>query len=284
MYLPPFGPLGDPADLVELAVSAEAAGWDGVFLWDHVVAERPPIVDSWTVLGAIAHATERVSIGPMVTPLPRRRPWVVARQASTVSRLSRGRLVVGLGLGSDESGDFGRFGDETSVRGRAAMLDDGLDVLRAVWSGRAHQHEGPRYRVDLPHAPAEPHRIPIRVASSTGHPGVIRRAAACDGIFPNPDDHVLTPEEVAGVVTALGAARRRLPGADDAAAGRAVDVAVRGNAGPARDEPSTVDLGGLAEAGMTWWMESLFWLDPLELSLTVVDAGPPRVPDGASRD
>src|SRR4051794_4281352 len=106
VYLPPFGPLGDPADLVDLAVRAEAAGWDGVFLWDHVLPARPPIADTWTVLGAIAQATERVLIGPMVTPLPRRRPWVVARQASTVSRLSRGRLVFGAGLGSDESGDF----------------------------------------------------------------------------------------------------------------------------------------------------------------------------------
>ncbi len=69
-----------------------------------------PIVDTWTALGAIAQATQRVLLGPTVTPLPRRRPWVVARQASTVSRLSGGRLVLGTGLGSDESGDFSRFG------------------------------------------------------------------------------------------------------------------------------------------------------------------------------
>ena len=95
-----------------------------------------PIADPWTTLGAIAQATERVLIGPTITPLPRRRPWVVARQASTVSRLSGGRLILGAGLGSDESGDFGRFGEPDGQRTRSAMLDEGLGVIRAMWSGR----------------------------------------------------------------------------------------------------------------------------------------------------
>src|SRR2546421_1218862 len=83
VYLPPFGPFGEPGVLVDLAVRAEAAGWDGVFLWDHVVTNAMPIADCWTTLAAIAMVTERIQLGPTVTPLPRRRPWIVARQAST---------------------------------------------------------------------------------------------------------------------------------------------------------------------------------------------------------
>lgn len=110
LYLPPFGPFGDPNVIVDLAVRAEMAGWDGIFLWDHVVSDMPPVADPWTTVAAMAVATERTLIGTTVAPLPRRRPWVVARHASTVSRLSGGRLVLGVGLGSDETGDFSRFG------------------------------------------------------------------------------------------------------------------------------------------------------------------------------
>ncbi len=270
VYLPPFGPFGDPKVLVELAVRAEAAGWDGLFLWDHVVSEALPIADPWTTLAAIAHATERLLLGPTVTPLTRRRPWMVARQASTVSRLSDGRLIVGTGLGSDESGDFSGFGETTDPATRSAMLAEGLKVMRAMWTGEAIQHAGPHYRVRLPATEAEPHRIPVWMASSTNHPRVLARAVGCDGIFPNPEDHELTPDEIADLRRALD--RAGLPN------DRPFDVAVRGNASPAWQEDKNVDLRGLAQAGMTWWLESLIHFDPLELSLAVVDAGPPRSP------
>jgi alkanesulfonate monooxygenase SsuD/methylene tetrahydromethanopterin reductase-like flavin-dependent oxidoreductase (luciferase family) len=204
VYLPPFGPSGHPAVLVDLAVRAEAAGWDGVFLWDHVVSDAMPIADPWTTLGAIAQATERVLLGPTVTPLPRRRPWVVARQASTVSRLSGGRLILGAGLGSDESGDFSRFGEPAGPRARSAMLDEGLDVVRAIWSGRPYGHDGRHYQVTLDEAPAEPHPIPIWIASSAGHPQVARRAGLAGATQgrprrPRPGRHDL----VAGVTDPL---------------------------------------------------------------------------------
>ncbi len=267
IYLSPMGPLGDPAALVDLAVRAERAGWDGVFLWDHLVSEHLPIVDPWTTLGAIAAATETIRLGPMVTPLPRRRPWVVARQASTVSRLSGGRCVLGVGLGVDETGDLSRFGEELAVAERAAMLDEGLDVVRSMWSGGAVQHHGRHYDVDLEAAPPEPHPIPVWVASSTAAPGVLRRALRADGIFPNPE-HELAPEEVAALLVALRDAGLR--------EGRPFDIAVRGNASPAWGDATAIDIPGLAQAGMTWWMETLIHFDPLELSLEVVDAGPPH--------
>ncbi|MEV6558083.1 LLM class flavin-dependent oxidoreductase [Nocardia sp. NPDC051756] len=264
VYLPPFGPFGDPRNLVDLAVRAEAAGWDGVFLWDHLLGEAMPIADPWTTLGAITHATNRIQFGTTVTPLARRRPWVVARHAATLSNLSNGRFILGVGLGSDESGDFSRFGEPDDLRARSARLDEGLDIVRAMWSGQAYEHSGPHYRVRLEATTPHPHHIPIWVASSTGNPKVIRRAARHDGIFPLPEDHTPTPGELTGLVAAVDKAER-------------FDVVVAGNASPAWNEPTTVDLAELSAAGMTWWMESLIHFDPLELSLEIVDAGPPRI-------
>lgn len=263
IYLPPFGPLGEPRDLVELARRAEAAGWDGVFLWDHVTGARSPIADAWSTLAAMTQVTERIRLGPMVTPLPRRRPWVVARQAATVSRLSAGRLILGAGLGADETGDFSGFGEEADARKRSARLDEGLDLVRRIWAGEEIQHEGEHYRVSLDATEPEPHPLPIWIGSSTGHPRVLERAARADGIFPNPGESTLTPGDVRDLAA-------RMP------RDRPFDIVVRGNVSPAWDEPPHADLAALEAAGMTWWLESLFWLDSLQLSMKVVDAGPPR--------
>jgi alkanesulfonate monooxygenase SsuD/methylene tetrahydromethanopterin reductase-like flavin-dependent oxidoreductase (luciferase family) len=137
-----------------------------------------------------------------------------------------------------------------------------------MWSGRPYRHDGPHYQVSLDEAAAEPHPIPVWIASSASHPQVVRRAAACDGVFPNPADHTLTPDEIAGLLAAIRHAG--LP------AGRPFDVVAAGNASPAWPEPAKADLASLFRAGMTWWLESLIHFDPLELSLRIVDAGPPR--------
>ncbi|MFE3176440.1 LLM class flavin-dependent oxidoreductase [Amycolatopsis sp. NPDC059090] len=265
LYLPPFGPLGDPEALVDLAVRAEAAGWDGVFLWDHVVPAMPPIADTWTTLAAMAQATSRVLLGPMVTPPSRRRPWVLARQAATVARLSRGRLILGTGIGSDETGDFSRFGDPSSPGALSSRTDEALEIVRAMWAGKAVEHRGPHYQVSLDAADPEPYRIPVWTGSTTRHPRVLERAAASDGIFPDPGPQPPSPSALASLVAQVRPTDRPY------------DVAVSGNASPAWEDPSEVDLAALAEAGMTWWMESLIHFDRLELSLTVVDAGPPRI-------
>src|SRR3984885_13287202 len=112
LFLAPFDELSDPLVLVDLAVAAEAGGWDGVFLWDHIV-HRPPVravSDPWVALSAIAAPTERLRLGPMVTPLSRRRVQKLARETVTLDRLSRGRLILGVGLGSDNAGELEPFG------------------------------------------------------------------------------------------------------------------------------------------------------------------------------
>ena len=267
VYLPPFGPFGDAEVLVDLAVRAESAGWDGVFLWDHVVSDMPPIADCWTSLAAMAVETSRIKIGATVTPVPRRRPWILARQASTVSRLSAGRLVVGVGLGSDESGDFSRFDEACSLRARSTMLDAGLEIMRSMWAGEAYTATGP-YEVDIPAGAAEPHHIPVWMASSTQHRRVLERASRCQGIFPI-SDHTLRPEELAVIIDQLHALGRPQ--------GENFDVIVSGNASPAWETPNPdgVDLEAMADVGATWWMESLIHFDPLEQSIEVVEAGPP---------
>lgn len=240
-----------------------------MFLWEHVLGgEQVAVADSWVTLGAMAGATSRILLGTMVSPLPRRRPWVLARQAGTVSRLSNGRCVLGVGLGADDYGDFSRFDEEQDLATRARRTDEALQVIDAVWSGEATRYEGRYYRVDLPAGVAEPHRIPVWVAGRLPEVRSARRAARRDGVMLIGSDQEPRPEQVGGAVGALRA--------NGLADGQTFDVAVAGNASHAWEEPKNVDLAGLAAAGMTWWMESLIHYDPLEMSLAVVDAGPPR--------
>ena len=147
LTLPNFGPYADARLLASLAKEAEAAGWDGFFLWDHVLFGDQPVVDPWVALTAVALATERVRLGPLVTPLPRRRPVKLAREAVTLDHLSYGRLVLGLGIGL-LSWELGDLGEEPDLRTRAAMLDEGLAVLTGLWSGRPFSHHGRHYTVN----------------------------------------------------------------------------------------------------------------------------------------
>jgi alkanesulfonate monooxygenase SsuD/methylene tetrahydromethanopterin reductase-like flavin-dependent oxidoreductase (luciferase family) len=139
--VPNFGEFGDVCVLRDLAVEAEQQGWDGFFLWDHINWFELPMVDPRIALGAIACATERIRIGTMVTPLPRRRPWKLARETVTLDHLSGGRLVLGVGLGFPAGREFAAFGEPTDDRERAERLDEGLDVLLGLWSGKALHYE-----------------------------------------------------------------------------------------------------------------------------------------------
>ena len=169
LYLPNFGAFGEARRLADLAREAEEAGWDGFFIWDHVARDYDtPIVDPWVALAAIAMSTRRMQIGALVTPLPRRRPWKVAREAVSVDRLSGGRLVFGAGIGSGNVAEWERLGEETSARVRARMLDEGLALLARFWTGEAYDFDGEHYRVGearfLP-TPVRPSGIPVWVAS-----------------------------------------------------------------------------------------------------------------------
>jgi hypothetical protein len=150
LFLPLFDELADPAIAARLSAEAEEAHWDGLFVWDKLRWPEPvvDVADPWITPAAIATATERIRLGPMVTPLARRRPVKVAREAATLDRLSGGRLTLGVGLGSDRFGnEYSITGEELDARRRARMLDESLEIVTAAWSGKAVHHRGEHYTV-----------------------------------------------------------------------------------------------------------------------------------------
>ncbi|MEO7447766.1 MAG: LLM class flavin-dependent oxidoreductase, partial [Humibacillus sp.] len=193
LFVAPFDSLADPGVVGDLAAEAESAGWEGFFVWDHLqYGDRvAAIADVWTCCAAVAMRTERLLFGPMVTPLARRRPQVLARQAASLALLSRGRFVLGLGLGDDWVGEFSGFGDEADPRVRGLMLDEGLAVLTALLSGEPVTHDGPHYSANGAHFRPAP-AVPIWLAGRLGNRAPLRRAARHDGFFPiglaRPDD------------------------------------------------------------------------------------------------
>jgi alkanesulfonate monooxygenase SsuD/methylene tetrahydromethanopterin reductase-like flavin-dependent oxidoreductase (luciferase family) len=277
--VPNFAEYADARTAAALAAEAEAAGWDGFFVWDHMVFDRRlrlPIADPWVLLAAVALATERLRLGPMVTPLARRRPWKVARETVTLDHLSGGRLLLGVGLGTPAADEYGTFGEPTGARERAAKLDEALEVLTLLWSGETMSFHGEHYRLDevafLP-TPVQRPRIPIFVAGAWPRRAPLRRAARFDGVVPlkvaaDGDLEPLTAGDL-GELLAIVRAHR--------AGGEPLEVMVGGET-PGGDRAAALALvEPLAEAGMTWWTESL---EPrrgdLEAMRERVRQGPPR--------
>ncbi|MEV0285963.1 MULTISPECIES: LLM class flavin-dependent oxidoreductase [unclassified Kribbella] len=261
VWVPLFDELADPRAVARLAASAEEAGWDGFFVWDQLWW-RPPVsavADPWITLTAVAVATERLRFGPMVTPVPRRRPVKLLRETTTLDVLSNGRLTLGVGLGSDRfAGEFSRSGEELDDRIRAEQLDECLQILTAGWSDETVVHRGKHYLVDSVRFEPRPvaGRVPIWCAGFPGKPKPIRRAARYDGYFPV---NLTSPDQVASAVEAVSAERGSLDGFD-------IVIAL---------SPST-DGRPYAAAGATWCLTDF---DP-DLRLAdvqaVVKAGPPR--------
>jgi len=250
LYLPPFGTFGDVTLLVELAVEAEAAGWDGFFLWDHILPAEPhmPLADAWIALAAIAQATERIRLGPLITPLPRRRPWKVAREATTLDHLSQGRAVLGIGLGIDFWREFSAFGEPaTDDAKRAVLVDDGIDLIVRLWSGEPIDAEGARFEP----RPLQQPRIPIWTAAIWPlRPGPAERATRWDGIVPFGVAGPLSPEDAAAVAA-------RYPGKDLVLYPR-----------------QGVPAAEYADAGVTWLQESLLPDEELAEVRRIVAKGP----------
>jgi alkanesulfonate monooxygenase SsuD/methylene tetrahydromethanopterin reductase-like flavin-dependent oxidoreductase (luciferase family) len=174
IFIAPFDELVDPRVVAGLAAAAEDRGWDGLFVWDHIAYRAPvrAVADPWIVLSAVAAATSTLRIGPMVTPLARRRVQKLARETVTLDHLSGGRLTLGVGLGSDNSGELSPFGEELDAKKRAQLLDDGLERLAAMWGG------------EFAPPPVQQPRIPVWVAARWPNRRPVRRAVRWDGLFP----------------------------------------------------------------------------------------------------
>lgn len=244
-----FGDFADPRAVVPMAQAAEAAGWDGFFVWDHLAfAWGVPSGDAWVILSAVAQATTRLKLGPMVTPLPRRRPQVLANAAATLDLLSGGRLILGAGLGG-VAREFAAFGDPEDMLGRASRLDESLDLLDRFFSGQEVDFAGEHYHVDgvtLAPLPIQRPRVPIWIGGESRP--ALRRAARWDGWVVGGDDQegrmIVSPEDLAVKLAYIRAQRT---------ATTQFDVALTGVS-----EPQDAGLvAGYAAAGVTWWLESI---------------------------
>lgn len=247
LHLPNFGAFGDARVLAGLAVDAERAGWDGFFLWDHLLFcefDRNDHVDPWVALTAVAAATTGIRIGPLVTPLPRRRPWELARQAVSLQNYSGGRLVLGVGLGEPVEWDFRFFADDTDPVLRGQKLDEGLAILTGLWSGETFGFTGRHYSLEpMTFLPAPETPIPIWVGGSWPNRAPFRRAARFDGMVPMVDGP-LTPASLQRAVDFVTAQR--------ADASSPYDVVVSGRSEPG-DFTAPASFTGLA----TWWLEDI---------------------------
>lgn len=238
----------------DLAREAELRGWNGVFVADTVWG-----IDPWVTLAAAAMTTERIRLGTMLTPLSRRRPWKLASETATLDNLSGGRVILAAGLGALDTG-FEEFGEETDRKRRAELLDEGLDVLLGLWTGQPFSHEGKHYHVRPtqffpPPPPVQRPRIPIWVAGAWYRERSVRRALRYEGLLPNVLDEAgnmteLTPEKVRDM---------RLH-ADEQRVGEPFDIVVEGVTDP-DPERAADTVRPFAEAGATWWLESM-WEEP----------------------
>ena len=276
-------PGGSAPEQLEQAVLAERAGWDGVFVWEAAYG-----VDAWSLLAAMAARTSRVRLGTMLTPLPWRRPWKVASQVATVDQLSGGRAVLAVGVGA-LGAELPDTGEETGIRPRAEMLDEGIDLIRALWDGGG-EYEGQHYhfrsgRFDLASAvrPAQD-RIPLWVVGVWPRPKSMRRVLRCDGIIPQFGTDSGGPEGLRAVRAWLARHGAR---AD-------LDVVVDGETLADDATAAATQVRALADAGATWWLETR-WGMPDNMPERIQDmtdrlaAGPPgpgslaqRRPGGSS--
>lgn len=262
-------PGGTAEQQLEQAILADESGWDAVFVW-----EAPYGVDAWSLLAAMAARTDRVRLGTMLTPLPWRRPWKVASQVVTLDQLSGGRAILTVGLGALET-DLPRTGEVIDRRQRAALMDDGIDLIRTLWAGQTSYH-GPHYdyeceRDDLARVgrPVQ-ERIPIWVVAAWPRPKSMRRVLRCDGVVPqfeNGDD----PDAVRAMRAWL----------NEHGARPDLDVTVEGET-PADDPAAAAaTLGPWAAAGCTWWLESRWEMphhspERMRQISDRIAAGPPR--------
>jgi hypothetical protein len=270
----------DLENIGELAQEAEEAGWDGLFIPDCISIETKsipavPFFDPWVALGMVATRTSRIRFGTMITAMPRRRPWKLARETMTLDHLSKGRFIlsVGLGAAADDAG-FYKVGEAMDLKTRAELLDEGLDILSGCWSGKPFSFQGKHYQVDdmtMVPPPVQSPRIPVWVVGVWPKMKSVNRALRWDGIIPqkykpNPSEMYMKPEEIAEIRVFVEEHRKE-PGTFDIIASGAT---------PGKDRKRAVQqVQPYAEAGTTWWLEAV-WGSPSVKVRTRIRQGPPR--------
>src|SRR5579884_3202160 len=285
VYVPNFGPYGDARVLAELAYEAEEAGWDGFFLWDQVSKTTltptfDAMVDPWIALSAIALRTRTIRLGTLVTPLPRRRPWMVARETVSLDHLSQGRLIFGVGAGGGYF-DFEALGEASDAKTLATRLDEGLEVLMGLWSGEPYHYEGSAYHIKeaqfLPR-PLQSPRIPVWVAAVWPAKAPLRRAARFDGVIPIGRDlpltAMLTPQQMQEIVHYVASQPRYTP---------TFEIVHMGITAGIDENHDQEVVAAYRQVGVTWWAEKILpelwgtWTNwPIDAMRTRIRRGPPR--------
>lgn len=268
-------PGASPREFAELAAEAEASGWDGVFIPDCV----PSTADPSVILAAIAVRTERIRIGTMLTPVSRRRPWKLASETATLDHLSNGRLILPVGLGALEAG-FTQFGEQTDRKVRAELLDEGLEIITGLWSQPSFHYEGKHYHVQSTRPiwtalSLQQPRIPIWVTGVwPPHMKSMRRALRYDGLLPNTMDEKgehrdCTPDDIR--------AMRQFVRENRSSDGP-YDIVKEGETPGNDSAKARAIVQPFAEAGATWWLESMWWDNvTVEIIRQRIRQGPPRI-------
>lgn len=277
LYLPNFGDEISAFALAELAAEAEGAGWDGFFLWDHLLyskSQKLNIVDPWITLTAVAMKTNRIRFGTTLTPVCRRRPWHLARETATLDNLSGGRLILSVGLGDTADADYAFFGEDPNPRVRAEKFDEGLDILAGLWSGKAFGYQGKHYQIEkvtFQPTPLQKPRIPVWVGGFWPNKAPFRRAARWDGVLPlkKTGGFFLGPDDLHELLAFIRQHRTN---------GSSYDAAIIGTRHGLEKKPALVTkaLSELEQAGATWWLQSLFMeRNSLERMGAAIREGPP---------
>jgi alkanesulfonate monooxygenase SsuD/methylene tetrahydromethanopterin reductase-like flavin-dependent oxidoreductase (luciferase family) len=271
-------PLGEIHEIAQMAHEAEESGWDGVFTWDGIcIGEDNEIYDPWVVLAAMAMRTQRVRLGAMLTPPARRRPWKLARETTSVDRLSNGRLVLPVGLGTLDDGGFSRVGEPTDRRIRAELLDESLAILTGLWSGEPFAHHGQHYQMEamtfLP-TPVQRPRIPIWVVGAWPRAKSMARALRYDGLLP----YKLNPDSSGAEIAPADIAAMRAYVAEHRTETTPFDIVWEGRTPGDDPAAAAAQVRPFVEAGITWWIEAM-WSSPNAVAdiRARIRQGPPRV-------
>jgi alkanesulfonate monooxygenase SsuD/methylene tetrahydromethanopterin reductase-like flavin-dependent oxidoreductase (luciferase family) len=262
--------VGDPRTMAELAAEAESAGWDGVFYYDAIAIGDAEMFDPWVVLAAMAMRTERVRLGLLLTPPSRRRPWKLARETMTIDRLSAGRLVLPVGLGALDDLGFAHVGEPSDALVRAELMDETLEILEGLWSGRPFAFHGRHYRFEpmtFRPTPVQRPRIPIWVVGSWPAERSMRRTLRWDGI-------VTQTESVAEIAAIVEYVQHERPVERRE---NAFDIVVQGFTQAGDPVAAAAIVAPYAAAGATWWLDADWGAPTVESVRRRIAAGPPAV-------
>jgi alkanesulfonate monooxygenase SsuD/methylene tetrahydromethanopterin reductase-like flavin-dependent oxidoreductase (luciferase family) len=266
--------MGDPRTAADLAAEAETSGWDGVFYWDGVALGDMDTYDPWVVMTAMAMRTERVTLGAIVTPPSRRRPWKLARETMTLDRLSKGRLVLPVGLGALDDAAFGNVGEPTATKIRAELLDESLEILEGLWSGEPFAYNGRHYRfgpMTFRPTPLQRPRIPIWVVGAWPNERSMRRTLRYDGVLAQVPD----ADGIAAIAEYLA---RERPANDT---GREFEIVAQGTT-PSDPARAAEIVRPFAEAGATWWIDADWEAPTIDALRRRIAVGPPVLSAGNS--